>query len=179
MDFPSGPFDIIYADPAWRFASNSDAKPGRNARRHYDCMTLGDIAAMPVLSIAARPAALFLWATVPMLPHALNVMDDWGFRYVSQMVWVKPSIGTGFWCRNRHELLLIGKHGQFPVGRPAPFPDSVIEAPKREHSRKPDQVHTLIEAAFPEARKIELFARTQRPGWTAWGSEVGKFEGAA
>jgi N6-adenosine-specific RNA methylase IME4 len=172
---PAGPWDVIVADPPWRFASNSDARPGRNARRHYPTMTTDEIAAMPVAGLASPRALLLLWATSPMLPQALEVMAAWRFRYVSQVVWVKHRIGTGYWVRNRHELLLIGRRPGTPCPRPL-FTDSVYVAPTREHSRKPDGLFPLIDAAMPaDFRRIELFARVERPGWTAWGNDTDHF----
>jgi N6-adenosine-specific RNA methylase IME4 len=112
-----------------------------------------------------------LWSVAPNLPEALQVMDSWGFEYATSMVWVKHAIGTGYWVRNRHELLLIGTRGDMPHPSPSARPDSVIEAPRREHSRKPDEAYELIERMFPSLPKIELFARQARPGWDAWGKK--------
>ena len=101
-------------------------------------------------------------------------MAAWGFTYKTNLVWVKPSIGLGKWARNRHELLLLGKRGKQAAPDPEDLPDSVIEADRRRHSQKPDQVYALIERAHPQASKLELFARgTPRPGWTTWGNEAG------
>jgi N6-adenosine-specific RNA methylase IME4 len=174
-DFPA----IIVIDPPWRFASNSAAKPGRNAMRHYPCMTDAEIAALPVGEWAAKDALLFMWTTSPMLARSIGIPTAWGFRYVSQLVWVKSRIGTGFWARNRHELVLIYKRGKFACPRPAPFPDSVISEPQRQHSRKPEALQDRIDAAWPDLPKIEVFARQSRPGWVAWGNETQKFETAA
>ena len=171
-DIPDGPYDIIVADPPWRFASNSDARPGRNARRHYPCMGIAEIKALPVLEIARKPCLLFLWATAPMLPHALQVMDAWSFKYVSNLTWKKERIGTGFWARNRHEHVLIGKRGAFPCPKPAPFSDSVIEGWQGRHSAKPEALQDTIDSQWPDKTKIELFARRSRPGWSVWGNEV-------
>ena len=172
---PAGPFDVILADPPWHFASNSAARPGHNVRRHYPTMRLPEICAMPVPQVSARDALLFLWATAPCCHHAFAVMRAWGFTYKSQLVWVKHRQAMGFWARNRHELVLIGRRGRFPCPRPAPFPDSVIEAPTREHSRKPDDLQDRIDATWPQTRRLELFARSTRPGWTAWGNDTGRF----
>jgi len=174
IELPAGPFDVILADPPWRFASNSARRPGRNARAHYPCMTADEIAEMPVHLCVGDSCLLLLWATAPMLPDALAVMDLWGFRYKSQVVWIKDRIGTGYWVRNRHELLLIGTHRRPHCPRPL-FADSVIEAPRRQHSRKPGAIHEAAEAAYPDARKLELFARAERPGWTVQGNETRKF----
>ena len=174
-----GPQDVILADPPWKFASNSEALPGRNPRRHYPCMSVGEIAEMPVAVLAAPSALLLMWVTVPFAAAAHDVMRAWGFRYVSQVVWIKERIGTGYWARNRHELLYIGKRGDFPCPVPVLFPDSVVVGQQREHSRKPDLVHQVIDARLGHMRRCELFARTRRAGWTVWGNQAEKFSKAA
>ena len=84
----------------------------RAAANHYPTMALEDIKA---LRISARPrCCVFLWATVPMLPHALEAMTARGFTYKSNFVWVKDKVGTGFWSRNQHEILLVGTRGSIP-----------------------------------------------------------------
>jgi N6-adenosine-specific RNA methylase IME4 len=107
-----------------------------------------------------------------MLLDALSVMQAWGFDYVSNFVWVKDRVGTGFWLRNQHEHLLIGKRGDIPAPQRSSAPPSIISAPHREHSRKPDEAYLLIERMYPELPKIELFARGCREGWSAWGNEA-------
>ena len=172
---PHGGFDVILADPPWKFASNSAARPGRNALRHYDCMTVVEIAALPVRQIAAKSALLLMWTTSPFAAGAHSVIAAWGFRYVSQVVWIKDRIGTGYWARNRHETLMIAKRGGFPCPKGGLFKDSVITEPRREHSRKPDFAHDAVERFLPiELQRIELFSRTNRPGWTHWGDQTGK-----
>lgn len=169
---PPGGFEIIYADPPWKFSSNSKAKPGRNAQRHYDCMALPDILAMPVAEIAAKDALLFLWATSPMLPEGLATLKAWGFRYVSSLVWHKDRVGTGYWVRNEHEFVLIGKRGRFPCGRKAPFARSVLRGGQAQHSAKPPQLMDRIDAIWPERPRLEMFARQWRLGWSVHGNEV-------
>lgn len=173
------PYGVILADPPWRFASNSYAKPGRNAFRHYDCMNEADIAALPVQPLAADDAVLFLWTTAPHLQTGLAVMKAWGFRYKTNFAWVKDRIGTGYWARNQHEHVLVGRRGKFPTPDPSQRISSVISGQQRQHSRKPDALQDHIDAAWPDARKVELFARQQRPGWDCWGNQTDKFKGAA
>lgn len=173
-------FSIVLSDPPWAFASNSVEKPSKNARRHYDTMPLKDIASIPVSALAAKDSLLLLWATVPMLEHALHVMRAWRFRYKSQLVWDKGRIGTGYWARNRHEIVLIGTRGRFPCAQPALFPTSIIPGKRTVHSRKPTWLHDVIDARHPDLPKLELFARATRPGWVALGNQVDLFgEGAA
>ncbi len=171
-----GGWDVIYADPPWKFASNSAAKPGRNARRHYDCMTLAEICALPVKQIADRDALLLMWVTVPFAHMADEVVRAWGFRTKSQLVWIKDRIGTGYWARNKHELLIIATRGRFPCPRPALFPTSIIPGTQREHSRKPEWPQDQIDARLPAARKLELFARRPRAGWDVFGNQTDKFD---
>ena len=123
-------------------------------------------------SIAAENCALFLWATVPMLPHALEVMAAWGFEYRTNWAWVKDKIGTGYWNRNRHELLLLGVRGSPPAPAFGSQWTSVIEAITGRHSEKPTEVYKMIEDYFPNLPKIELNARAAREGWEAWGAEA-------
>jgi N6-adenosine-specific RNA methylase IME4 len=179
VPLPLGEYDVVLADPPWKFASNSVAAPGRNPQRHYPTLSVDQIAAMPVAHLAAPNALLLLWVTVPIADRGPDVMAAWGFRYVSQIVWIKDRIGLGYWARNRHELLLIGTRGRFPCPVPTMFPDSVIIGQQREHSRKPDEVHERIEAATRGARRLELFARAQRDGWTVWGNQTALFSAAA
>lgn len=175
MELPAGPFDVIVADPPWRFASNSAARPGRNAMRHYPCMRVEEIAALPVQRISAPDALLLLWVTVPFMPRVGEVLAAWGFRYCSQLVWVKEDTGLGYWARNRHELVIIARRGRFPCLVPALFPDSVIVGGQREHSRKPEYLHRVIDARLPATRRLEMFARSERRGWTSWGNETQRF----
>lgn len=177
MSLPLGPYDLVLADPAWKFSSNSAANPGRNPQRHYACIATADILALPVRAIAARDSLLFLWVTSPFLKIGLDVVEAWGFKYVSSLCWPKQRIGTGYWVRGKHEMVLIGKRGKFPAPKPAMFPTSLIPGTQREHSRKPDWLQDVIDEKLPDARKLELFARQQRPGWKSWGNETEKFGG--
>jgi N6-adenosine-specific RNA methylase IME4 len=115
---------------------------------------------------------LFLWVPPAILEQAFAVIHAWGFDYRTNITWVKPSVGMGNYVRQRHEHLLIARRGEFPLPEPAHRPNSIIEAPRREHSRKPDEAYALIEQMYPELPKIELFARYARPGWAAWGNEI-------
>jgi N6-adenosine-specific RNA methylase IME4 len=165
-------YAIILVDPPWSFrAYNDDTGQDRGAVNHYPVMCLEEIEALQIP--AAKDAVLFLWATVPMLPQALETMAAWGFTYKSHFVWVKDKRGLGFWNRNRHELLLVGTRGNVPCPAPGEQSDSVIEAPRGRHSEKPMIVREMITAMFPNAPKLEMFARGQSvEGWELWGNEA-------
>ena len=166
---------MILADPEWRFEVWSrDKGLDRAADTHYPTSDLAAIKARGVADIAAPDCVLFLWATAPMLPQALEVMAAWGFAYKSHLIWAKDRDGTGYWFRNRHELLLVGTRGDIPAPAMGTQFRSVIEAEVSEHSAKPEAFLEIVERYFPNLPKIELNRRgPARPGWDAWGNETG------
>jgi N6-adenosine-specific RNA methylase IME4 len=177
---PDQKFGVIVADPEWRFEPWSRTTGmDRAADNHYPTSCIEDIALRDVESIAADDCVLFLWATVPMMPQAVMVMGAWGFDYRSQFVWVKDKIGTGYWNRNQHELLLIGVRGKPPAPAPGTRESTVINAPVGAHSAKPEIVLEYIEGWYPTLPKIELNRRgPARVGWSAWGNETQQTEAA-
>ncbi|SMF83322.1 N6-adenosine-specific RNA methylase IME4 [Azospirillum oryzae] len=176
-------YRVILADPAWMFSLRSPKGEGKSPQAHYRCMPLADIQALPVSQLAAPDCACIMWATAPMLPQAIDTLAAWGFAFKSAGAWAKQSptaaswaFGPGYIYRSAAEFWLLGT-----IGRPAQRSRSIrnlIVAPRREHSRKPDQMHTDIEALF-DGPYVELFARSQRPGWDCWGNETTKFEAVA
>ena len=174
-----GGFPTILADPPWRF-QNRTGKVAPEHRRldRYDTMTLDDICGMPVAGSAADDAHLYLWVPNALLPEGLAVMQAWGFRYVSNLVWAKrrkdggpDGRGVGFYFRNVTELILFGVRGSMRTLEPGRRQVNMIETRKREHSRKPDEAYDLIESCSP-GPYLELFARYPREGWTVWGNEA-------
>lgn len=171
-----GKFSVLLADPPW---DDEFGACRRSIENHYPTMGFEDICALPVRDIAHDQAMLFLWATPSMIEMALTTAKAWGFEYRTQMVWVKPSIGLGKYVRQRHEILLICRRGDHPAPDPTSLSDSVIEAPRGEHSEKPDVFFEIIERLYPSGNKIELFRRgSPRHGWAAWGAEVPLSEAA-
>lgn len=176
-DLPDRRFGVILADPEWPFdVWSEETGQDRAAKNHYPTSTIAVITSRPVASIAAEDCVLGLWATVPKLPVALDVMREWGFTYVTHIAWVKDRIGTGYWFRNNHEILLIGKRGAPPKPADGTQWRSAITAPRGAHSEKPDFQYEFFETFFPSWSKIELNARRARPGWRGWGFEAPKAE---
>ena len=174
----AGGFQTVPADPPWRF-QNRTGKVAPEHRRldRYDTMTLADIKALPVESTLAKDAHLYLWVPNALLPDGIEVMQAWGFRYVSNLVWAKRRIdggpdgrGVGFYFRNVTELILFGVRGSMRTLPPARSQVNMIETRKREHSRKPDEQYELIERCSP-GPYLEMFARHRRDGWHVWGNE--------
>lgn len=174
-----GSYGVILADPPWSFAVRSPKGHGKSPERHYDTMSLDDIKALPVASLAAPNCALVMWATAPLLDRAIEVLAAWGFQYKSAGAWAKMTsggkwqFGIGYLYRSAAEFWFLGTRG-----RPKPLVRNIrnlIAAPVREHSRKPDEMHAQLERHFPGPR-CELFARERRPGWDCWGNQVEKFK---
>lgn len=164
---PEGEYDVIYADPPWQYDIPTRGAPDM----HYPTMTLEEICDLKNELPIAEDTILFLWATNPKLPEALQVLKEWGFKYKTNLSWVKDKIGTGYYFRGKHELLLIGIKGKMPPPIEANRPPSVLIASRREHSQKPEEVYDLIETMYPNRKYLELFARNNRNGWYGWGDE--------
>ena len=200
---PFGGFDFIMADPAWRFDLFSARGEAKAPQGQYDCMATPDICDMPVSALAAENCLLWLWAINPMLPHAFQTLEAWGFEFKTAGTWVKRTkhgkdgFGTGYLLRSANEPFLLATRGNPKTTRAtrstlATFDDGfheggpeswgggsiTIEARTREHSRKPDEAFAAAEALMPDARRIELFSRQNRPGWSSWGNEAGLFDAA-
>jgi N6-adenosine-specific RNA methylase IME4 len=170
---------LILSDFEWHFKVRSEQTGmDRHAANHY--VTAADAQTPEAIverqrermSVAADDCIHLMWCPASFNAIALKVMELQGFAYVSQFVWIKPGIGTGFWVRDRHELLLIGVKGKVPCPAMGDQFDSAIEAPKGEHSEKPDFQYEIAEHYFPNLPKIELNARRPREGWIQWGNEA-------
>lgn len=173
-------FGTILADPPWQFQNRTGkVAPEHKRLNRYGTMTLDEIKSLPVSQVAANRSHLYLWVPNALLPEGLQVMDAWGFRYVSNIVWHKirkdggsDGRGVGFYFRNVTELLLFGVRGK-DVRTLAPGRSQVnmLQTRKREHSRKPDEQYALIERCSWGPR-LEMFSRGARPGWTVWGNQA-------
>jgi N6-adenosine-specific RNA methylase IME4 len=152
----------IVVDPPWNIYGG---------HLPYMPINVGDLKKLPGPELAAERCHLHLW-TLPNSYHRLayDVVEHWGFRVVSEFVWVKPSFGRGRYWRMSHEVLLTGVRSEFDH-----FDDrclrSWIETPRSRHSEKPDEVREMIGRVSPGPR-LEVFARKVTPGWYAWGHEI-------
>lgn len=194
---PSGRFGVIYADPPWHFKTHSengrrrgvpDARPFKGApARHYETMSAETIRALPVADFAADDSVLFLWVCWPLLIEAMELITAWGFTYKTcAFSWIKAhagqiemfredfdvQIGMGYWTRSNSEVCLLATRGR-PNRIGVDVRQGIIE-PRRQHSRKPDCVYGRIERLVV-GPYLEMFARSSRPGWSAFGNQVGKF----
>lgn len=164
-------YPIVYADPPWRYENPPMGGTNRSIENHYPTMTLEEICAMPVADLATDDAMLYLWATAPKLAECMQVIEAWGFEYRTNLVWDKEVIGMGYHARNQHEILLVAKRGNIPPPEAGKQPSSVHREKRTEHSAKPAFYYEMIEAAYPQLPKIELFCRSPRHGWAVWGNQ--------
>lgn len=177
-------FGFVYADPPWRYETYSEAGQDRSASQHYGTMSLKEIEAMPVKALAADNCLLGLWTTRTHLRQSFDVIDAWGFEYVSILfVLVKqnPSgegwhMGNGHWTRANAEICLLAKRGN-PVRLDAGVSELIV-VPREPHSAKPEEARARI-MRLVDGPYIELFARQQSPNWCAWGDQVPPPEVAA
>lgn len=176
-ELPSDKFTVIYADPPWKYndsqAVKGDFGTGTGAANsHYPSMTLSELKALDIPSLAADNAVLWLWATCPLLEDALELVRAWGFKYKAQFVWDKVKHNMGHYNSVRHELLLICTKGSCTPENVKLF-DSVQSIERTEHSRKPEAFRNIINTLYPSGKKIELFRRGEAPeGWSIWGNEA-------
>lgn len=167
---------VLLADCPWYFITYSRKGWKKSAHRHYNCMSLEEIMALPVADLCAADCVLVLWTTQTHVPQALRVLEAWGFVFKTTGAWAKQSktgekwqFGPGHILRTAAEFYLVGTRGH--PKRQSCSIRNLIVAPVREHSRKPDEMYEHIEALFP-GPYVELFARYPRVGWSSWGNQL-------
>jgi N6-adenosine-specific RNA methylase IME4 len=173
-------FGTILADPPWQFQNRTGkVAPEHKRLNRYGTMTLEDICALPVADIAADTSHLYLWVPNALLPEGLKVMEAWGYRYSSNIIWHKvrkdggsDGRGVGFYFRNVTEILLFGVRGKNArTLDPGRSQVNMMQTRKREHSRKPDEQYDIIESCSWGPR-LEMFSRGKRKDWTVWGNQA-------
>jgi N6-adenosine-specific RNA methylase IME4 len=179
---PTGTFRVIYADPPWAYSNTGivneekgAADPYGRAERFYPSMTVAELCAMDVVSHVADNAVMFLWVTSPLLADCWPVIKAWGFTYRASFIWDKVRHNFGHYNSVRHELLLVCTRGSCLPDHLTPMPDSVMSIHRGDvHSEKPAEFRAVIDRLYDggEDQKLELFAREEVVGWTAWGNQV-------
>jgi N6-adenosine-specific RNA methylase IME4 len=171
---PAGPFELIVADPPWHFTTFSEKGPGKSPSTHYATMSIDSLCRLPIKDITAPNAGLATWTYGPRLPDAMKVMQAWGFNYKSNLLtWIKTTetgklaFGTGYTTRKNTETMIYGTRGKGLQVLDHTIHQSLF-APRREHSRKPDEAMKALERLFGPVARMELFARRRRAGWAAW-----------
>lgn len=172
-------FCTVMADPPWQFQNRTGKMAPEHKRlSRYPTMKLEEIMALPVSEVSDDNAHLYLWVPNALLPEGLKVMEAWGFKYKTNIIWYKirkdggpDGRGVGFYFRNVTEVLLFGVRGSMRTLQPGRTQVNIISSRKQEHSRKPDDQYSLIESCSP-GPYLELFARGPREKWTVWGNQA-------
>lgn len=185
-----GLYNIIYADPAWKFgnrlrngspeANGTKNVVHRNLTETYNVMTTDEICKLPIKDITAKDSALFLWTTDAHLEQAMKVINAWGFKYKTVgFTWLKKeksgiqSCYVGFWTLKCGEICLFATKGNMSKYLKKRNVRQLVEATRGKHSEKPNEVRQRIVEMFGnDLPKVELFARENFDGWDAWGNEV-------
>ena len=175
IPFPNKKYQIIYADPPWSY---DDEGCNGNAQDQYNTMTIKDICDLPVNEISEKDCVLFMWATYPLLPNALEVIKSWGFKYKSiAFQWIKLNrndgkefYGLGRWTRGNTEPCLLATKGKPHRINSDVF--QIIKSPIGKHSKKPPITREKILRLIGDVPRIELFSRDKIEGWDSWGNEV-------
>jgi N6-adenosine-specific RNA methylase IME4 len=155
--------------------------PEHKRLRRYQTMDIEQICAMPVAEHAADKSHLYLWVPNALLPWGLRVMEAWGFKYKTNVVWFKvrkdggpDGRGVGFYFRNVTELVLFGVRGGMRTLQPGRTQVNLFSTRKEEHSKKPQELHRIIQQCSPP-KYLELFARERVAGWSQWGDELDSY----
>jgi N6-adenosine-specific RNA methylase IME4 len=164
----TGRFSVIAIDPPWKY----DTDITRKIASPYPEMDLAQICALPVGASAQEDCVLWLWTTNTFMRQAFDCLDAWGFVHKTILTWTKNRMGTGDWLRGKTEHCLMAARGK-PLITLTNQTTSLL-ADVREHSRKPDEFYSLVEALCPGS-KLEFFSREPRQGWVSWGAETQKF----
>ncbi|KAK3242225.1 hypothetical protein CYMTET_45052 [Cymbomonas tetramitiformis] len=172
-------YDIILADPPYRYENNNATGA---AAHHYPVLTMNQLGHLPLARIANKNCILCLWTTGPHMQHSCDLISQWGFKYRTVLsVWIKRSqngnvsVGLGSYTRSCAEFILVAVRGSPPIRkwRASKTVSQLIAAKRGKHSVKPKAAFKAMEKLFARSlKKIELFARSPRKGWDAWGNEV-------
>lgn len=172
-------YGAILADPPWRFQNRTGkVAPEHKRLNRYPTLNLDEIKEIPVHTVAANKSHLYLWVPNALLKEGLEVMEAWGFKYKSNIIWQKirkdgepDGRGVGFYFRNTTEIILFGVRGSLRTLAPGRSQVNVIKTRKREHSRKPDELYDLINQCSP-GPYLELFARGAQLNWDVFGNQA-------
>jgi len=174
-------YKTIVADPPWKYGVwGVGSEKSAFSKKHnetaipipYETMSVEEIKALNVASLADENCELYLWTTQKYLPDAFEVLKAWGFKYCQTLTWCKTPMGTGqggVYCPTT-EFLILGRKGKMPKVKRI---DTTWWNVKRtnKHSKKPEFFQDLIETVS-DAPRLEMFARRERENWDVWGNEV-------
>ena len=173
-EIPDGKYRVLYADPPWKYTSgdqHTKTEQDTTLVAHYNSMSIKELCALPIESMAQDDAVLFLWTTSPLLEECFDIIKAWGFKYKTSIVWDKDAHNVGYYISVRHEFLLICTRGSCRPDIRKLLP-SVVKEKRGKHSVKPETFRQMIDTMYPNGKRIELFARRPADGWEVWGDDA-------
>ena len=160
-------FQTIVTDPPWDWSDEGDVNQFGRTKPEYATMPIEEIEKLPIDKISDENCHLYLWVTNRSLPKAFRLIKNWGFRYITCLTWVKPSIGVGNYFRGSTEQVLFAVKGCQPLKR-KDVGTHFLANRGEVHSAKPDEFYSLVESCS-YAPYIDVFGRKERDGWSVWG----------
>ena len=185
IEFPKKKYKIIYADPPWSYNSTSKNGTSRGvAEKYYNTMSLKEIKELPINNLADDNSLLFMWITFPHLHEMNDILNSWGFKFKTVAFnWIKvykhsrkPILACGYWTRSNGEICILATKGKDYPRRISAGISQIVISEQKKHSEKPDEVRKRIVDLVGDLPRIELFSRSKREGWDAWGDQVPKEE---
>lgn len=186
IPFPNKKYNIIYADPPWKYGSKKYQDNNRDfdklEKNHYDTMTIDELKLLPIKNITAKDCICFMWVTDSHLKEGIEALESWGFKYKTiGFNWIKKTdkgnnyVNFAPWTLKSWEICLIGTKGTMGKYKQTNNIRGLLEEVRSNHSKKPEEARRRIEELFGDIPRIELFARQQTSGWDTWGNETDKF----
>jgi len=169
-------YSIIYADPPWDYAGqtqHNSVKDNKSAIDHYNTMTLSQLKELKVKDVCEKDCLLFLWTSSPHLPQAIDLIESWGFKYMTiAFIWDKQKVNPGYYTMSQCEICLVGKRGKIPTPRGTRNERQFLSEMRTIHSKKPDEIRNRIHRMFPTQKKLEMFARETSEHFDVFGNQV-------
>lgn len=180
-------FDVVTVDFPWPWETYSNA--GRKKSPQYKTLSLDAIAKTRPEELLVNGGVMIAWCTWPLIGEQhLILQNAFGLEVKTGGAWSKRTAsgklrwGTGHIIRSVCEPFLIAaKRGHKLRGKNVSnlietFDHAELAGVARENSRKPDEFYDLVERITPGWRRVDLFARQSREGWSTWGDEATKFD---
>lgn len=174
IPFPNKKYDVIVLDPPWPLKKITTKQRPNQVYMDYSLMSVEDISALPIQTIAGDKGYCFLWTIQKYLFEAKSILEGYGYNHLLTMGWVKEygrSSGMALYgFRWNLEFILVGTKGKFPALPKQKLIKAGFNAVNEGHSKKPDEFYDMIKHLGD--KRIDLFARKPRDGWDVWGDEV-------
>jgi N6-adenosine-specific RNA methylase IME4 len=164
-------YATIVIDPPWDWGDEGDQDQLGRSRPDYSTMSIEQLERLDVGGLADDDCHIYLWITNRSLPKGFRLLEAWGFRYITAITWVKPHFGMGNYFRGQTEHVLFGVKGSQPLKRKDAGTVFQADRGPAGHSSKPPAFLELVESCSP-GPFLEMFSRSARPGWVAWGENT-------